>query len=100
MPLAEGDFEKTLQTLLDPNWDIDNLYLVGIVHRDGKLGGKRMHVFNTAKGNIVDATSIHEIKNEKLKMKNDVYDLTGRKVAKPTNGIYINGNKKVVIRNS
>ena len=100
MPLAEGDFEKTLQTLLDPNWDIDNLYLVGIVHRDGKLGGKRMHVFNTAKGNIVDATGIVTIEHSPLNIEHSVYDLTGRKVAKPTNGIYINGNKKVVIRNS
>ena len=103
---AGGTIHETVQTTIDPSWNIKNLYLVALVHRDGKLGGKRMHVFNTATGEIVKGTGIGEIKNEELKIKNATYDLSGR--ALPLNGaggsgqlskgIYIQGGKKVIIK--
>jgi hypothetical protein len=45
---------------------LENLYLVALVHRDGKLGGKHMHVFNTAIGEITEATGIASIGTEQL----------------------------------
>lgn len=44
-------------------------------------------------------TNIEEVKSEELKVKNDaMYDLTGRRVATPTKGLYIINGKKVVMR--
>lgn len=103
LAIDEGTINETVQTTLDPTWNLENLYLVAFVHRDGKLGGKRMHVFNTAEGNITETTSICEIKNEELRIKNEVYDLQGRKCTMNNvqrtmlkKGIYIVGGKKVV----
>ena len=105
---AGGTISETIETTLDPDWNLENLYLVAFVHRDGKLGGKRMHVFNSAVGGISEATGICEIKNGELGIKNIVYDLSGRKVSAEANssfiiqhsslkkGIYIVGGKKVV----
>ncbi|MBO7138520.1 MAG: Omp28-related outer membrane protein [Bacteroidaceae bacterium] len=98
---AGGSIQTTYQTELDPTWNVDNMYIVAFIHRDGKLGGKRMHVFNSAKGNIVNATGIREIKNEELRMMNGIYDLQGRQIkteAKSSlkKGIYIIGGKKIV----
>lgn len=45
-----------------------------------------------------DATSIEIIKNEQLKINNDVFDLTGRRVASPARGINIIGTRKVIIK--
>ena len=98
---AGGSIQTTYQTELDPTWNVDNMYIVAFIHRDGKLGGKRMHVFNSAKGNIVKATGIRDIKNEELRMMNGIYDLQGRQIkteAKSSlkKGIYIIGGKKIV----
>jgi hypothetical protein len=98
---AGGSIQTTYQTELDPTWNVDNMYLVAFIHRDGKLGGKRMHVFNSAKGNIVNGTGIREIKNEGLRIKNGIYDLQGRQISTEAKsslkkGIYIIGGKKIV----
>jgi len=98
---GEGQWKATFQTTIDPTWNPENLYLVAFVHRDGKLGGKRMQVFNTAKGNIELTDGIQVTKTEASGAEHkSIYDLSGRKVEKPGRGLYITGNKKVVIRNS
>jgi len=98
---GEGQWKATFQTTIDPTWNPENLYLVAFVHRDGKLGGKRMQVFNTAKGNIELTDGIQVAKTEASGAEHkSIYDLSGRKVEKPGRGLYITGNKKVVIRNS
>lgn len=44
-------------------------------------------------------TGIETMRNsENEKMRDEVFDLSGRRVAKPTKGIYINNGKKVVIK--
>ncbi len=43
-----------------------------------------------------EATGINTIKNEELKIKNDVYDLSGRKVSNVKKGIVIENGKKVL----
>ena len=98
---GEGQWKATFQTTIDPTWNPENLYLVAFVHRDGKLGGKHMQVFNTAKGNIELTDGIQVTKTEASGAEHkSIYDLSGRKVEKPGRGLYITGNKKVVIRNS
>ena len=97
-PEAGGAINERVQTTLDSSWNLENLYPVALVHRDGKLGGKRMHVFNTAMGEITEATGIGEIQNAKSTISNDIYDLSGRKVMsdKMSKGIYIINGKKVI----
>ena len=103
---AGGTINETVETTIDPDWNQENLYLVALVHRDGKLGGKRMHVFNTAEGEITEGTGIVSIEHSPLNNEHSVYDLQGRisgqmgngkwsngKLAK---GIYIVGGKKIV----
>lgn len=86
-------------TELDPEWKKDDLYLVAFVHRDGSRGGKFMHVFNSAEGEIdFDADGIEEVKDEGLRMKSETFDLTGRRVSKPSKGIFVKNGKKVVVR--
>ena len=43
-------------------------------------------------------TGINEMKNEELRMKNEIYDLQGRRVTKATKGIYIHNGKKTIIK--
>ena len=43
-------------------------------------------------------TGINEMKNEELRMKNEIYDLQGRRVTKATKGIYIYNGKKTIIK--
>ena len=52
---------------------------------------------------LEETTGITEIKNEKLKIKNiesgtAIYDLNGRRINQTQRGIYIQGNRKVVIK--
>ena len=99
-----GDIQAKYQTELDPTWNVDNIYLVGIVHRDGNLGGKRMHVFNTAIGDITEDTGIGGIYSGQSTTDNKIYNLAGQMVSgKSENGnlpkgIYIVGDKKVVLK--
>lgn len=46
--------------------------------------------------NGVPSTGISNIENQSVD--NNYYDLAGRKVAKPTKGIYVKNNKKVVVK--
>lgn len=46
--------------------------------------------------NGVPSTGISNIENQRVD--NNYYDLAGRKVAKPTKGIYVKNNKKVVVK--
>ena len=43
-------------------------------------------------------TGINEMKNEELRVKNEIYDLQGRRVTKATKGIYIYNGKKTIIK--
>ena len=95
---AGGSVKETYQIELDPSWTADNMHLVAFIHRNGELGGKCMHVFNSAIGDITEATGIERIQSGQQTIKNDTYDLSGRKVdnSKLPKGIYIINGKKVV----
>ena len=45
-----------------------------------------------------DATGIVQMRNEELEMRNEIYDLQGRKVQNPGKGLYIVNGKKVIIQ--
>lgn len=45
-----------------------------------------------------DATGIAQMRNEELEMRNEVYDLQGRKVLNPEKGLYIVNGKKIIIQ--
>ena len=94
---SEGDIAKTYTTTIAPEWKKDDLYLVAFVHRDGKLGGKRMHVFNSCKGSIDMSNGIEAVQTSEFKVQS-IYDLTGRKVTAPSKGVFIKNGKKVVMK--
>ena len=84
----------------DSQWDLSNLYIVAFVHRDGKLGGKNMHVFNSTEGDISLFSGITLLDDEKQKNA-EVYDLSGRKMSRQntlSKGIYIVNGKKIVVK--
>ena len=99
---AGGTISETVQTTIFPEWNLDNMYLVAFVHRDGQMGGRFMHVFNSAEGDITEATGIREIVNGQTAMDNAVYDLSGRRIkgqminGQLPKGVYIVDGKKIV----
>ena len=101
---AEGAFTwSTTFADPDPLWNTENLYLVAFVHRNGQKGGKFMHVFNSAEGQISDVTGIEGLATSKENGRN-IYDLSGRKVSASSatsvlpKGVYIVNGKKLVVK--
>ena len=100
-PVSEGNIHTAYQTELDPTWNTDNMYLVAFVHRDGKLGGKRMHVFNSAIGEITEATGIVRILSGQQTTDNRqqaIYNLAGQRLSKMQKGINIINKKKILVK--
>ena len=100
-PISEGNIHTAYQTELDPTWNADNMYLVAFVHRDGKLGGKRMHVFNSAIGEITEATGIVRIPSGQQTIDNKqqaIYNLAGQRLSKMQKGINIIDKKKILVK--
>ena len=99
---ASGAIDTTYTTQIDPTWELENLYLVAFVHRDGKLGGRRMQVFNSTEGEIDSSVAVRDIQdNEGTAMaseKQTIFDLSGRRVQPGLlqHGLYIVNGKKVV----
>ena len=99
---ASGAIDTTYTTQIDPTWELENLYLVAFVHRDGKLGGRRMQVFNSTEGEIDSSVAVRDIQdNEGTAMasgKQTIFDLSGRRVqpGQLQHGLYIVNGKKVV----
>ncbi len=99
---AAGAIDTTFTTQIDPSWNLENLYLVAFVHRDGKLGGRRMQVFNSTEGDIDISVAVRDIQdNEGTAMasgKQTIFDLSGRRVqpGQLQHGLYIVNGKKVV----
>ena len=99
---GDGNSQFTYSTQPDPDWNADNLYLVAFVHRDGALGGKAMHVLNSAEAELTLDDGIRSLATDGAQHPHDatLYDLTGRPVrtADARHGIYVVGGKKTVIR--
>ena len=54
--------------------------------------------FDVMTGKIKSATGIHSIDNGQLTMDKVYYDLSGRRVAQPSKGLYIINGKKVMVK--
>ncbi len=71
----------------------------------GPLGAGRVYLPAVTSSNAIeylgfsdDATGIHSIDNGQLTIDNVCYDLSGRRVAQPSKGLYIINGKKVVLK--
>jgi len=53
-------------------------------------------VVNCNKAHVTDAMGIGEVESSTLKVESSTYDLAGRRIVKPTKGIYIENGKKIV----
>ena len=62
---------------------------------DGGAGAARSFFFLDDEG---ETTSLNEVRGLKAEVRGDFYDLSGRKVAQPTKGLYIVNGRKVVIK--
>ena len=89
----------------DPTWRNEDIYFVAFVHRDGKKGGKFMHVFNSTQADLSYSESINTIDNNSAA--STIYDLSGRKLPSLQGGdggrllpkgIYIQNGKKLVVK--
>ena len=97
---SDGSSTLSYTTQPDPDWNTDNLYLVAFVHRDGALGGKAMHVLNSAEAELTIDDGIDTLADARRSPAARPYDLAGRPVpaTDARHGIYIVGGKKTVIR--
>ena len=93
---ASGDFQKTYQTTIAPEWTKENLYLVAFAHRNGEKGGLYMQVLNSAEGELEMPVGIHNTADKHPATQTDFHDLTGRRVQSPRHGIYILNGKKIL----
>ena len=101
---------RTTSTNYVLGFDEDNDNRIGFYHVDNEnfpLSANRAYLNtsgNEVKGFMIsfdvdEETAINSIENGKLKIENEaVYDLSGRRIAKPTRGLYIVNGKKVVIK--
>lgn len=71
--------------------DKEKLEVVAVLV-DSKTG----EVVNCNKAHVTDATGISEVESSTLKVESSTYDLAGRRIVKPTKGIYIENGKKIV----
>ena len=58
-------------------------------------GASTLFNFDWWKFNTAEETAVREVEMTATEKDTDIYDLTGRKVNNPSNGIYIKGGKKV-----
>ena len=74
--------------------------LVAFVHKVNKDDPYDTYVLNATEMNLDDEDGIMIIKNENLKITNDVYDLSGRcvKNSQLLKGIYISNGRKIVFK--
>jgi len=95
---TDGTVSAQYSTYLAPDWNLDNLYLVAFLHRDGQLGGRRMHVFNSAEGEITLETGIAAPSAIRQPSGLGITDLSGRRLRTigTQRGIFIVNGKKIV----
>ena len=102
---AEGGKSRYILTLRDGKAAfaiIDNEYSPTVPSdkayleiEDGGAGAARSFFFLDDEG---ETTSLNEVRGLKAEVRGDFYDLSGRKVAQPTKGLYIVNGRKVVIK--
>ncbi len=99
--IVEATGNMMVVSLDNLEYDTEYCYVAFVKTSDGETFFGEVQTFKTGE---VDPDGIKEIKNEELRMKNgegDWYDLSGRKLDKPQNGIniirYADGTSKKVL---
>ena len=100
---VDGHYTLERTLTLDAGWNADRLRIVALLtkYADAVTADNiyEMDVFNCNSIRVTDATGVGATLNDKGQMRNDkdIYDLQGRRVTKPTKGLYIvNGKKRLV----
>ena len=94
-----NEIKGSYTTTLDPTWNKENLYLVAFVHRDGKLGGNHMNVFNSNEGAITFTSGIRDAVTTNANAGDGIiYDLQGRRALRSAKGIFIRNGRKVIVK--
>ena len=79
-------------------------YFDDVMIYNRELSATDVRALNTMLNRVSDftigegGTDIGEIKNEGLRMKDEVYDLSGRRVERPIRGLYIREGKKILVK--
>lgn len=79
-------------------------YIDDVMIYDRELPSTDVRALNTMLNRVSDftigegGTDIGEIKSEELRMKDEVFDLSGRRVERPTRGLYVRKGKKILVK--
>ena len=97
---ANGSYSVTYPMVEKAGFGGTARRLVAFVHKVNKNDPYDTYVLNAAEMNLDDDDGIVSIDEQGHKDKEaTIYDLSGRKVSNPNRGLYIKGNRKIVIRN-
>ena len=79
-------------------------YIDDVMIYDRELPSTDVRALNTMLNRVSDftigegGTGIGEIKSEEPRMKDEIYDLSGRRVERPTRGLYVRKGKKILVK--
>ena len=95
------DFVKTYTIELDnPNWNVDHMKVVAVVQRPETNDHLHLDVLNTAEEPLTETyeeSGISQIEGS-ARFSTVIYDLQGRRLNAPVNGINIINGKKVLVK--
>ena len=94
---ANGTYSVTYPAVTKQGFGGTRRRLVAFVHKVDKSNLRENQVLNATQ-TLLNADGIKEMKNEELRMKNEVFDLSGRRVRTPRKGIYITHGKKRLVK--
>lgn len=85
-------------------WGSADCFIDDVLIHSRELSSTDVRALSTMANRVTDftkgegGTDIDEIENERINMPNYIFDLQGRRVMKPTCGLYIVNGKKVIVR--
>lgn len=85
-------------------WGSADCYIDDVMIYNRELPATDVRTLYTMANRVTDftkgegGTGIEKVKNEGLRMKNEIFDLQGRRVARPTRGLYIKNGKKILVK--
>jgi hypothetical protein len=96
---ANGSYSVTYPMVEKEGYGGTARRLVAFVHKVNRDDPYDTYVLNAAELSLDVDDGIRSIASGQSTSENDWFDLCGRKVVNPTRGIYIKGNKKILLRN-
>lgn len=99
LDVENGQFKLQFATDVYDDYNKENLSVIVLLNRGDKNSHNQRNVINSAEAVVQqDATGIQGIAIDEKQDANAWYDLSGRRVAKPVHGIYVNGGKKIYVK--